>query len=36
MGGATALGITRFLSDCEVTATARHQETLDTGNQDHP
>ena len=29
MGGATALGITRFLSDCEVTATARHQETLD-------
>ena len=28
MGGATALGITRFCPEAEVIATARHQETL--------
>lgn len=28
MGGATALGFARFISDVEVTATAKHQETL--------
>ena len=29
MGGATALGFARFIPEIEVTATARHQETLD-------
>ena len=28
MGGATALGFARFIPDVEVTATAKHQETL--------
>ena len=35
MGGATALGLARFIPEIEVTATAKHQETLNKYSSDN-